>query len=184
MNSPAVRVSLQLIDSRPDIHRQRIFLGFLGDHNLRPGIEFRQFPHIVKGRFPALPEPNRVARRCHAGHGVAGSLRQQHHADNLYSRRTGPVEALQHIPGCGDAVALYVHILSVAGEPDSQRGGERHNLVGTEACGIGHIDPGPPDTFLEKTHHVQMTDKTHRAVFAKLNTHFHILLTPICLLAS
>ena len=60
-----------------------------------------------------------------------------------------------------------IHILAVASDPHSQGSGKGHDLVGAEAPCICHIDSGPADYFLKKTHDIQMADKAHGTIFFK-----------------
>ena len=45
---------------------------------------------------------------------------------------------------------LYVHIFPITVHSYSQRRGKAHDLVWAVACGIGHVNTGPANRFLEK----------------------------------
>ena len=53
----------------------------------------------------------------------------------------------------------------MADKPHAERRGKRHDLVRAESFAITDIHFRPAHHLLEVTHHVQMTDKTHRSLF-------------------
>ena len=65
---------------------------------------------------------------------------------------------------------FQVHIFSVAGQSHTQRCGKGHDLMRAEAPGISNIQLRSAVGFLEKAHHIQMSDKTNGTIFSKLDS--------------
>jgi hypothetical protein len=45
--------------------------------------------------------------------------------------------------------------------------------MGAEPFRVFYVNPGTPDRFLKKAHHIQMPDIFHRSIFGKFNSYLH-----------
>ena len=121
-------------------------------------------------RTSALPEDYGISGGSHACHGISCLIRQDLHGSDLNAGYRCGIEPCLNILAGSQGMHLQIHIFSVTGQSHAQRCCEGHDLMGAEASGIGYVQFCSAVGFLEKTHYIQMADKTYRSVFFEFNS--------------